>query len=304
MQATRLPPLGALQAFEAAAESGSFAKAAEKLFVTPAAISQKIRGLEEQLDTVLFERSKQGVSLTRVGQSYLIFIQEGLEKIRLGQQQIKQFSNLEVITITTFPSIAAKWLMPQVLSWMDSHPTIEIRVEASHSKVDFSRSASDICLCFGNQDYPALNNDRLFNDTVSLVASPRLLTTLTDTNNLDAIFQLPMIHIDWGSHNQNLPNWEDWLKAAGLSIKTTRGGPHFNLSSMAIEAAVQGKGLLLGQDVLINDELKSGRLVKLSEVSLPLGQAYYLAYPERTLDNPNAALFIEWIKQKAKELTP
>jgi len=91
MQATRLPPLGALQAFEAAAESGSFAKAAEKLFVTPAAISQKIRGLEEQLDTVLFERSKQGVSLTRVGQSYLIFIQEGLEKIRLGQQQIKQF---------------------------------------------------------------------------------------------------------------------------------------------------------------------------------------------------------------------
>lgn len=304
MKTTQLPPLGALLAFEAAAEQGSFAKAAEVLFITPAAVSQKIRGLEEQLDTSLFERSKQGVILTRVGQSYLIFIHEALEKIRQGQQQIKQFSNLEVITITTFPSIAAKWLMPQVLSWMDSHPSIEIRVEASHSKVDFSRSASDICLCFGNQDYPTLHNDKLFNDAVSLVASPKLAASVDNTDTLESAFQQPLIHIDWGEHNQNLPSWEDWLKAAGLSIKATKGGPHFNLSSMAIEAAVQSKGLLLGQDVLINDELKNGRLVKLSQVSLPLGQAYYLAYPERTLYNPNAALFIEWIKQKAKELTP
>ncbi|MGO3406676.1 LysR substrate-binding domain-containing protein [Marinomonas sp.] len=113
-----------------------------------------------------------------------------------------------------------------------------------------------------------------------------------------------MIHIDWGSHNQNLPNWEDWLLAAGLNIQMQKGGPHFNLSSMAIDAALQGKGLLLGQHLLIENELKTGQLVKLSEVSLPLGQAYYLAYPERTLDNPNAATFIEWIKQKAKEITP
>ena len=301
MQLTKLPSLGALIAFEAAAEHGSFARAADKLFITPAAISQKIQGLEQQLDVVLFERSKMGVKLTRVGQSYLTFVHEGLERIRLGQQQIKQFSNLDILTITTLPSMATKWLMPKVLEWMALNPDVEIRVEASHEKVDFNQSASDICICFGDQDYSELKKEYLFTDFVSLVASPTLLETLTDSDDLDAILTLPMIHIDWGDHNHNLPDWNDWLQAADLD-RTSTGGPHFNLSSMAIDAAVQGKGLLLGQSSFIKNELKSGQLVelppskKLTDVKLSLGHAYYIAYPKRTLDNPNAVAFINWLK--------
>lgn len=304
MSPKQLPPLGALLAFEAAAKFGSFANAASKLFITPAAVSQKIRSLEEQLGVQLFERSKKGVTLTRVGQSYLIFIHEALENIRLGQQQIKQFTNLNVLTITSFPSLAAKWLMPQVLSWMDSHAEVEIRVEASHSRVDFNRSASDISIFFGSQDCSGLMLDKLFTDSVSLVASPQLIQSIDNINDLNALFQLPMIYIDWGDHNHNLPNWEDWLQAAGVSIEKTKGGPHFNLSSMAIEAAVKGKGLLLGQHMLIKNELQAGTLVTLSDIRLPLGQSYYLVYPKRTLNNPNAVVFIEWLKQKTKEITP
>lgn len=296
MQPTQLPSLGALVAFEAAAEYGSFARAANTLFVTPAAISQKIQGLEQQLGVVLFERSKMGVKLTRVGQSYLVFVHEGLEKIRLGQQQLKQFSNLDVLTITTLPSMATKWLMPKVLEWMTLNPTVEVRVEASHKKIDFNQSASDICICFGDQDISGLEKSRLFTDTISLVVSPQLLETLDDPTDLKAIMQLPMIHIDWGDNNYHLPDWNDWLRVAELDTEPT-GGPHFNLSSMAIEAAVQGKGLLLGQHGFIRVELEKGQLIKLSNVSLPLGQAYYIAYPKRTLDNPNAAAFINWLKQ-------
>lgn len=297
MRSIQLPTLGALLAFEAAAESSSFASAAKRLFVTPAAISQQIRILEQQLGVVLFERSKMGVKLTRAGRSYLVFIHEALEKIRLGQQQIEQFRNIDVLTITALPSVASKWLMPQVLQWMDLHPGLEVRVEASHTQVDFNRSASDICISFGNQGYEGLNKELLFVDSVSMVVSPQLLQSLSAPDDLLAIAQLPMIHVDWGDDNHSLPNWNDWLQAAGLDMSVAKGGPRFNLSSMAIEAAVQGKGLLLGQHRLIENELDSGKLVRPFEISLPLERAYYLVYPNRTLDNINAAAFVDWFKQ-------
>lgn len=299
---SQLPPLGALLAFEAAAQSGSFTRAADRLFVTPAAISQKIRLLEQQLDIVLFERSKKGVKLTRAGQSYLVFIHEALDKIRLGQQQLEMFRNLNVLTITALPSVALKWLMPRVLKWMDLNPGIEIRVEASHARVDFNRSASDICISFGEQDYTGpnyagLHKELLSVDSVSMFASPELLKSLNGSDDLQSIVQLPMIHVDWGDDNPSLPDWEDWLQAAGLNMAVPKAGAHFNLSSMAIDAAVQGKGLLLGQNMLIADEIASGQLIKPLALNLPLRQAYYLVYPNRTLDNLHASTFIEWLKQ-------
>jgi len=302
MSPIQLPPLGALIAFEAAAEHGSFARAANTLFITPAAISQKIQVLEQHLGVVLFERSKMGVKLTRVGENYLTFIQEGLEKIRLGQQQIKQFSNPDVLTITALPSVATKWLMPHVLHWMDLHPGLEIRIEASHRKVDFNQSASDICICFGDQEYLELIKEPLFTDFVSLVASPSLMASIGHCADkkidLESVTKLPMIHVDWGDHNHNQPDWNDWLETVGLETVMLNSGPRFNLSSMAIEAAIQGKGLLLGQEKLITSELKSGQLIKLDDIKLSLRQSHFIAYPKRTLDNPHAVMFIDWLKQR------
>lgn len=303
MRSNKIPSIGMLLAFEAAAESGSFTAAAAKLFITPAAISQNIRALEQHLSIVLFERSKTGIKLSRAGQSYLSFISEALEKIRLAQQQLEQFRNLNVLTITTFPSVASKWLMPLVLDWMDLNPGAEIRVEASHARVDFNRSASDLCICFGKQNYAGLQKDLLFTDSVSMVLSPQLLQRIEDKTDIKAIAQLPMIHIDWEDHSHNLPDWGDWLQAANVDMTIAKAGPHFNLSSMAIDAALQGKGLLLGQHILIAKELETGQLIKPLDISLPLGQAYYLVYPKRTLENPLAAAFIDWVKQQTPKST-
>ncbi len=303
MRSNKIPSIGMLLAFEAAAESGSFTAAAAKLFITPAAISQNIRALEQHLSIALFERSKTGIKLSRAGQSYLSFISDALEKIRLAQQQLEQFRNLNVLTITTFPSVASKWLMPLVLDWMDLNPGSEIRVEASHARVDFNRSASDLCICFGRQNYAGLQKDLLFTDSVSMVLSPKLLQRIEDKTDIKAITQLPMIHIDWEDHNHNLPGWGDWLQAANVDMTIAKAGPHFNLSSMAIDAALQGKGLLLGQHILIAKELETGQLIKPLDISLPLGQAYYLVYPKRTLENPLAAAFIDWVKQQTPKST-
>ncbi len=293
---TRLPSLGSLLAFEAAAESGSFAKAANQLCVTPAAISQQVQSLEIHLGVKLFDRFKTGVKLTRAGQSYLVSVLGGLEKLRFAQQQIVQFNNLEILTITALPSVAQKWLMPLVLEWMDINPKIEVRVEASHARVSFNHSASDMCISFGDTGYSECFKDKLVQDSVSVVASPELVNRLAKPLDLKKVLELPMIHVDWGDDNCNLPQWQDWLDTTTSEPLSIQGGPRFNLSSMAIDAAVQGKGLLLGQQLLITQEIKSNKLVPLFSTGLPLGQAYYLIYPQRTLDNPNAKNLISWLK--------
>jgi len=186
---------------------------------------------------------------------------------------------------------------------MDLNPGSEIRVEASHAKVDFNRSAADICICFGEQNHTGLEQDLLFTDSVSMVLSPQLLQRIDDKTDIKAIAQLPMIHIDWEDHNHNLPDWHDWLQAANIDMTIAKAGPHFNLSSMAIDAALQGKGMLLGQHILIAKELATAQLIKPLDISLPLRQAYYLVYPKRTLENPLAAAFIAWVKQQTLKYT-
>ena len=294
----KLPITNSLLTFISAAQTTSFAKTAKILSLTPAAVSQQIKLLEEQLDVSLFQRSKQGVELTQAGQQYLFFAEQAVESLKQGYTNLSQLKQQAIFTLHAYPSVASKWLMPKVLDAMQSEPELEIRVEASHSQVDFNLSNFDACISFGRQDGKAnLNHILLFQDEVSLVASPSLISKMKN-KQLDDILELPMIHIDWGKDNRFLPDWKAWLNTAGFPDRQVNKGPQFNLSSMAIEAAIQGKGLLLGQDLLIQNELKSEQLVKLSPHSLALQKAYYLIYPDRTKDKATAMHFIQQLQAK------
>lgn len=299
MSELKLPPLSALLTFETAAQLGSFAKTAEQLCLTPAAISLQIKQLEQQLGVLLFTRAKQGVRLTAAGQSYLAFVSEALAKLRLGQQQLRPYQDPDVISISTLPSVASKWLMPKVLSWMLENPGIEVRVDASHKRVDFEHSAADLCISFGDQGYQEYLCQPLFRDQVFPVASPQLLQTGEHRLTPAQLVQLPMLHIDWGRDNVSLPSWRDWFKHCDVAALEPAKGAHFNLSSMAIDAAVLGQGVLLGQQGLIEGELQTGRLVRLSDTSLSLEQLYYLVCPTRSLEKPMVAELIDWLKRAA-----
>ena len=292
----KLPSTNSLLTFISAAQTASFAKTAKTLCLTPAAVSQQIKQLEEQLDYQLFERSKQGVELTQAGQQYLFFAQQAIEKLQQGQVSLNLLKKQSMFTLHAFPSVASKWLMPRVLDAMQADPELEIRVEASHSQIDFNLSNCDACISFGKQE-EFLNHQLIFQDNVSLVASPTLIDK-QPSRGLESILSLPMIHIDWGDDNQFLPGWKAWLNAAGYQDKVPNKGPQFNLSSMAIEAAIQGKGLLLGQDLLIQNELKSGQLIQVCPIKLALKKAYYLVYPDRTKDKATAMRFIKQLKDE------
>jgi LysR family glycine cleavage system transcriptional activator len=284
----RLPKLNAILAFETAARTGSLAKAADQLALTAAAVSQQIRQLEQQLGIVLFIRAKSGVTLTEQGMDYLAYVQQAFETLRVAQQHVDRQRGKETLTVFALPALASKWLNPAIGDWLARHPQVDIRLHATHAEVDFAASAADFALCFGYQDYPLLEKVRLFQDCVQPVCSPQLQASGDWT-------QQPLIHVDWGKESQFLPGWHDWFSAAGLPPPQRRGLT-YNLTSLAIDAAVEGHGILLGQQRLIQRELARGTLVPLAEPALPLSKPYYLVYPQRTLDKPKAAEFLRWLQ--------
>lgn len=172
--------------------------------------------------------------------------------------------------------------------WLTQHPQVDIRLHATHGEVDFASSTADFALCFGDQDYPLLEKVRLFQDAVQPVCSPQLQAAGDWTHQ-------PLIHVDWGKESQFLPGWHEWFNAAGLPPPQRRGLT-YNLTSLAIDAAVEGLGILLGQQQLIQRELAKGTLVPLAEPALPLSKPYYVVYPQRTLEKPKAAEFLAWLQ--------
>ncbi|CNE04683.1 DNA-binding transcriptional activator GcvA [Yersinia rohdei] len=293
LKAVRLPKLTAILAFETAAKTGSLASAAVQLSLTPAAISQQIRQLEQHLAIQLFTRSTSGVELTPQGSAYLAYVQQAFETLRMAQQSMARDKGELSLNIFALPALASRWLNPNLKQWLTQYPDTDIRIHATHAPVDFNRTAADFYLAFGDEHYPQQEKVRLFQDWVFPVASPELLTRPWSEGKKQINY--PMIQVDWGKEGQFLPDWHEWLLSAKWLQCTPNRGPIYNLTSMAIDAALAGNGILLGQQQLIKNELADGRLIQLSKHQLPVTKPYYLIYPKRTLDKPRAAEFIQWM---------
>ena len=170
-----LPPLSALRAFEAVARRLSFSRAAEDLHVTPGAVSQQIRSLEELLGESLFVRTKRSVALTDVAMQMLPDIQAGLETLSRAINSKATSSSGKTLTISVAPSFASKWLLPRLAEFSDQHPDIDLRISATVALADFRRDKVDLAIRLGRGSYPDLHAERLFGETLAPLCSPKLL---------------------------------------------------------------------------------------------------------------------------------
>lgn len=297
----RIPPLTALRAFEAAVRLNSFAKAAEDLFVTPAAISQQIRQLEEYLGVRLFERTNKGIRTTEACEQYYPMISAAFEMLRKASQKLSTFHVRNQMVISLLPSLASQWLGASLFQWCGNNPEVQIAILATHSEPDFENGEAHLRIRYGQPRQREILSEELLVDRVVPVCSPALLERTGAIQRPEQILDLPLIHIDWGEDNDSLPSWSDWFQAAGVPNVDCRRGPVFNLSSLAIQAALAGKGFVLGQNLMVRDELKAGRLVPVSDIDLPLRDSYFLAYPESTLNHPHFDTFRSWLRAQVRE---
>jgi len=300
-----IPGLGGLRGFEAAARHSSFTKAAAELGVTPAAVSHLVRELEDQLGVKLFARSSRVVRLTSAGEILHRAAAEAIQTVGRAVARLRDVAGRQRLMVTTSPSFAAKWLVPRLDRFLLQHPETDVRIEVSQRLIDFAHEDVDIGIRFGNGHYPGLRADRLFEDTMFPVCSPKLLKGAHPLRHPRDLRHQTLIHVDWNAQGEIWPNWEMWLRAAGVHREAgSARGIHFTQTDLAIQAAIDGQGVALGDSTLAADDLAIGRLVRPFELSLkgPSQFAYYLVCPEATADLPLVRAFREWILTEAAQM--
>jgi LysR family transcriptional regulator, glycine cleavage system transcriptional activator len=290
-----LPPLNALRAFEATARHLSFTKAAEELHVTQAAISHQIKALEEHVGVALFERRNKAVLLTEAGQLCLPGLREGFDRLAEAMSGIRRLTDANMLSVTTTPSFAAKWLAPRLDHFRQAHPEFEVRIDASTQVIDLGRERIDAAIRYGSGSYPGLQAERLMEVEAFPVCSPRLLAGPHPLCTPADLKWHTLLHTEWMARDEEWPDWRMWLLAAGQrDIDWTRG-PQFNDATVAIQAAIEGHGVAIGRDALVEGDLAAGRLVRPFALSVGARFSYHLVYPAVALKRRPLAAFRNWL---------
>jgi LysR family transcriptional regulator, glycine cleavage system transcriptional activator len=297
------PGLRSLRAFDAAAQHLNFTRAASDMGVTPAAISNQIKELEEQLRVSLFQRTSRSMRLTKEGEILALAAHESIEVLSRALHRIRRLENRNQLRVSSTPSVAAKWLVPRLDRFLSAFPGSDVRVDVSNMLVDFDRDDVDVAIRFGAGKYPGLRSDPLFQDSLSPVCSPRLISKDKPLRTPKDLLKHTLIHLDWEAEGHPWPNWRMWMQAAGIKDFDDRSGLHFGQTSLTIQAAIDGHGVALGDSNLVADDIAAGRLVKPFELSLkaPAAFGYHVITRTDIEDQPMVAAFRDWVLSEAKE---
>jgi LysR family transcriptional regulator, glycine cleavage system transcriptional activator len=286
-----LPSLNGLRAFEVAARLLSFTRAAAELNVTQTAISHQIRRLEDQIGIKLFIRQNRALALTREALDYLPSVSSAFEDLRRATAKLRRTEREGRLTVSTTASLATKWLVSRVAAFQDANPGMEVRISTSTHLVDFHREEVDIAVRYGRGSWPGLRAHWLMAERLFPVCSPGLLTGVKPLREPADLVHHTLIHTTFWRDD-----WGLWLTAAGLPHSiAARRGLTFDLGFMAIQAAVEGLGIALGREQMVEADIAAGRLVAPFDTVLPQDAGYYVVSPEATADTPKIALFRDWL---------
>jgi LysR family glycine cleavage system transcriptional activator len=313
MSASRLPPLNALRAFEAVARHRSFRKAAEELFVTPAAISHQIKGLEDHLGLPLFVRLNRRIELTEAAHSALPLMQKGFEALVHAVAELRSHGRTPGLTIGATPTFVSRWLMPRLHGFLKDHPGIDVRLVASGRLIHVLREAqadsvagdtplrdADIEIHFDDGQHPGRVVDLLFPVEVVPMCHPDLLTRPSPLAKPEDLRHHTLLHGDGRFADRSQSLWARWLNQMDVSGVDARRGLQFDHSTMALEAAADGLGVALATPQLAAEELEEGKVVILFPWALPLDDAYHLVVSESALERPEVAAFRNWLLAEAQ----
>ena len=289
----RLPSLNALKAFESAARHESFTRAAEELCVTQGAVSHQVKALELELGIKLFNRERQRLIITDAGRDYLTVVRDAFDRVAVGTERLLQRQSSGVLTVSTSPDFAAKWLVNRLGRFAEEHPSIDLRVSATLHHVDFAREDVDLAVRHGDGNWPGLDVVRLSTEHLFAVCSPKLLTGRNRLAKPSDVFKFPLIHLD------DRKDWARWLEAAGVEPSELARGPVLNRACMVIDAAIDGQGIALARTTLTATDLINGRLVRPFAEELRLSKTYWIICPKATTALPKIVTFRDWLLAEA-----
>lgn len=291
----RLRHLSGLRFFEAAARHQSYSEAARELFVSQAAVSQKLRQLEQQLGCKLFMRQGREMLLTEKGQQLYLQVSQGFERIITGLNQIQNEPLEGILCVRTPPSFASRWLMPRLWRFTMEHPYIPIRLITDCDSPNIRHSAIDVAIWQGNEDVTesGLKQEFLHEEPVYPFCSVQLAESLQLVHP-DQLLQCWLIHFD----SQSFP-WSEWFATAGVTVsKETMQWMEVSTFDMALNAVIAGHGACLATDNLAADYVQRGVLVKPFEIGLTPGVRYSLISDPSSSRAARIEAFSDWLRRE------
>lgn len=292
----RFPPLNPLRTFEVAARCKSFTEAAEELGVTQTAVSRQIGVLEGFFKAKLFDRDVRSVKLTQIGRQLHDDISSAFQIIRWSTERIFQENCL--VRIQTYPTFAARWLMPRLANFMTQFPSIDLRVQTAVKPIDFSKTDTEIAIQFGRGDWPDMNLHPLVPDEIEPVCSPHLLS-VPAAADVKSLLKQTLLTSKFRSRD-----WTDWFAHAGVASSANMRWLAFESSILTYQAAIEALGIAMGQTSLLSAELKSGALIKPFNMPLRRELQYWMIWPKGRRLSPEARNFIDWIIAQSETEAP
>lgn len=290
--ATRLPPVHALSAFEAAARHGSFALAAEELCITPSALSHRIRLLEEFVGERLFNRDGRSVGLSEFGRRYLEVVRSALRTLTDFPMPHRSLPAQPRVKLTLPPTFARYMFMPRLAEFTAKHPEIIVEAFLSVPLYDLSLSESDVEIRFGAGRYPNIATEKLFEEPTFAVVSPAYLSKFGDKLKTPNDLQQATLL------RSALEPWQPWFEAAGLQWPEPSTGLRVDDLGLLLEAVKHGYGVGLTRKGFASEMLKNGDVVELFDVKVSSPpHAYYIVYERQMRERPEVKAMIEWLEQ-------
>jgi len=297
----KLPPLGSLRAFEAAARRMSFREAATELGVTPTAISHQIRLLEDICGQPLFRRRPRPLVLTGAGEQLFPVVRNGFDTFAAAIASASAGVGQRPLRVTSPNAFASRWLVPRLPKWREEHPKLPLEIIGTDAVLDLRAGNADVAIRYARRMPPDLAAQEIFRDTFFPVCSPELLAKGTRRIERAAdLLQYPLIHFDWMNRDREAPTWPRWLATArsvdpGIPDTNKAWDLSFREELHAIDAVAAGQGIAICSDVVVGRELKSGELVKAHALSLP-GYGFYLVSVPGHAQRPNIEAFSAWMR--------
>jgi LysR family glycine cleavage system transcriptional activator len=304
-----MPPMSALRAFEAAARHLSLTRASEELHVTPAALSHQVRGLEDLLGLPLFLRKPRGIELTDAGRLLYPGLHTGFSQIRQAVAALETVQSDRVLVVSAPPGFTAKWLVPRLYRFVAAEPEIDARITASYGFANFTTDGVDVAvrnLAIGAPHDPDLVVELLFHLRLFPVCSPRFAAEAKLQTPSD-LARVALIHDESLAGRAQLPNWARWLSDARVEGVDLTRGLRFTSADHAIDATVEGAGVLLAHNVLAFDDLRTGRLIAPFDLTIDTGRGFHFVCPRGSESRPKVRAFRDWLqaeRDRAIECAP
>jgi LysR family glycine cleavage system transcriptional activator len=294
----RLPPLNAMRAFEAVARNGSVTSAARELSVTQGAVSRHVASLEHWIGAKLLTRTARGVEMTAKGQTYFRTLRRALDDIDAATRRVQKHREENVLRLKLPPTFAIRWLVPRLASFHALHPQFDVQITTSHDTVDFDRDDVDAYIHSEREPPASPGFRRLFGETLLPVCSPQLIKRGPKLRKPRDLAKHQLLC------SLNRPrDWPAWLAAAGVPDIDGNDGLKFENAALAYQAAIDELGVMIAQRALVEDDLRSGRLVAPIDLPVTTAGGYYLAHSPNREKSARLAAFEEWIVAQAKEVT-